>query len=166
MGIPTVADRVAQMVAKMILEPEVEPLFHPDSYEFRPRLAKNYRGKHFVNFLPAVSEAAIKEIRDEIWTWRLHLRSDKSLEDLSRMFNPIVRGWVQYYGKYYRSMLHRVFRPLERALVRWATRKFKKLRRHPRRAAHWVRRVSLRDPKLFAHWQIGIRQNVSSMGAV
>lgn len=136
------------------------------SYEFRPRLAKNYRGKHFVNFLPAVSEVAIKEIRDEIWTWRLHLRSDKSLEDLSRMFNPIVRGWVQYYGKYYRSMLYRVFRPLERALVRWATRKFKKLRRHHRRAAHWVRRVSLRDPKLFAHWQIGIRRNVSSMGAV
>jgi RNA-directed DNA polymerase len=135
-------------------------------YEFRPRLAKNHWGKHFVNFLPAVSEKAIKAIREEIRTWKLHLRSDKSLEDLSRMFNPIVRGWVQYYGKFYRSMLYRLFAPMERALVRWACRKFKKLRDHHRRAKHWLRRVSFRSPKLFAHWQIGIRRNVPSMGAV
>jgi len=135
-------------------------------YEFRPRLAKSRWGKHFVSFLPAISTKATRAIRDEIRTWKLHLRSDKTLEDLSRMFNPVVRGWLQYYGKYYRSLLHRVFDPLESALVRWACRKYKKLKRHRRRSRHWLRRIALREPKLFAHWEIATWRKVSSMGAV
>jgi RNA-directed DNA polymerase len=130
-------------------------------YEFRPRMAKNHRGKYFVSFLPAISDKAAKAIRQEIRGWKLHLRSDKSLEDLARMFNPILRGWMQYYGKYYRSMLHPVFRPLNRRLVRWACRKYKKLRCHQRRATHWLRRISIRSPYLWAHWQIGVKVAMS-----
>ena len=130
-------------------------------YEFRPRRAKNHRGKYFVSFLPAISDKAAKAIRQEIRGWKLHLRSDKSLEDLARMFNPIVRGWMQYYGKYYRSMLHPVFRPLNRRLVRWACRKYKKLRHHQRRATHWLQRISIRSPHLWAHWQIGVKVAMS-----
>ncbi len=130
-------------------------------YEFRPRRAKNYRGKYFISFLPAVSDKAAKKIRDEMKGWKLHLRSDKTLNYLARMFNPMIRGWVQYYGHYYRSMLYPVFRPLDRTLVRWAARKYKKLRNHQRRAAHWLRRVSLREPKLWAHWEIGVRWAVA-----
>jgi RNA-directed DNA polymerase len=126
-------------------------------YEFRPRRAKNHRGKYFVSFLPAISDNAAKAIRQEIRGWKLHLRSDKSLEDLARMFDPILRGWMQYYGKYYRSMLHPVFRPLNRRLVRWACRKYKKLRYHQRRTTHWLRRISIRSPYLWAHWQIGVK---------
>ncbi|HEY6371147.1 MAG TPA: group II intron reverse transcriptase/maturase [Candidatus Sulfotelmatobacter sp.] len=126
-------------------------------YEFRPRRARNHRGKYFVSFLPAISDKAAKAIRQEIRGWKLQLRSDKSLEDLARMFNPILRGWMQYYGKYYRSMLHPVFRPLNRRLVRWACRKYKKLRHHQRRATQWLRRISIRSPRLWAHWQIGVK---------
>jgi RNA-directed DNA polymerase len=126
-------------------------------YEFRPRRARNHRGKYFVSFLPAISDKAAKAIRQEIRGWKLQLRSDKSLEDLARMFNPILRGWMQYYGKYYRSMLHPVFRPLNRRLVRWACRKYKKLRNHQRRATQWLRRISIRSPQLWAHWQIGVK---------
>jgi RNA-directed DNA polymerase len=126
-------------------------------YEFRPRRARNHRGKYFVSFLPAISDKAAKAIREEIRGWKLQLRSDKSLEDLARMFNPILRGWMQYYGKYYRSMLHPVFRPLNRRLVRWACRKYKKLRDHQRRATHWLRRISIRSAQLWAHWQIGVK---------
>jgi RNA-directed DNA polymerase len=126
-------------------------------YEFRPRRARNHRGKYFVSFLPAISDKAAKAIREEIRGWKLQLRSDKSLEDLARMFNPILRGWMQYYGKYYRSMLHPVFRPLNRRLVRWACRKYKKLRHHQRRATQWLRRISLRSAQLWAHWQIGVK---------
>jgi len=126
-------------------------------YEFRPRRAKNYRGKFFISFLPAVSDKAAKKIRAEVRGWKLHLRSDKTLSDLARMFNPIIRGWVQYYGKYYRSMLYPVFRHLDRILVRWACRKYKKLRGHRRRAAQWLRRITQRDPKLWAHWTLGVR---------
>lgn len=130
-------------------------------YEFRPRRAKNYRGKYFINFLPAVSDKAAKKIREEVRGWKLHLRSDKTLGDLARMFNPIIRGWVQYYGKYYRSMLYPVFRPLDRILVRWACRKYKKLRGHQRRAAQWLQRITQRDSKLWAHWELGVRGLVS-----
>jgi RNA-directed DNA polymerase len=129
-------------------------------YEFRPRRARNHRGKYFVSFLPAISDKAAKAIREEIRGWKLQLRSDKSLEDLARMFNPILRGWMQYYGKYYRSMLHPVFRSLNRRLVRWACRKYKKLRDHQRRATHWLRRISIRSAQLWAHWQIGVKVTI------
>jgi RNA-directed DNA polymerase len=130
-------------------------------YEFRPRRAKNHRGKYFVSFLPAISDKAAKKIRQEVKGWKIHLRSDKTLDDLARMFNPVIRGWVQYYGRYYRSMLHPVFRPLDRILVRWACRKYKKLRGHQRRAAHWLRRISVREPRRWAHWEIGARVAVA-----
>jgi len=134
-------------------------------YTFRPRRSKSRHGKYFINFTPAVSEKAGKAIRAEIRSWKLHLRSDKAIEDLSRMFNPIIRGWLQYYGQYYRSALYPLMRQLDRSLARWAYRKYKKLRGHLRRATHWLARISRRDAKLFAHWQMGVRRG-SLVGAV
>jgi len=134
-------------------------------YTFRPRRSKNHEGKFFINFTPAVADKAAKAIRTEIRSWHLPKRSDKSIEDLSRMFNPIVRGWLQYYGRYYRSAMYPSMRQLDRALTRWASRKYKKLRRHKRRAAHWIARISRRSPNLFAHWQMGVRRG-SMVGAV
>ena len=120
---------------------------------------------YFINFSPAISNEAGKSIREEIRSWNLHLRSDKQLEDLSRMFNPKIRGWLQYYGRYYRSALYPYMRQLDRSLARWAYRKYKKLRGHQRRATHWIARISRRDSKLFAHWQMGVRRG-SMAGAV
>jgi RNA-directed DNA polymerase len=133
-------------------------------YTFRPRRSKNRYGKFFINFSPAVSDKAGKAIRAEIRRWKLHLRSDKALADLSRMFNPIIRGWLQYYGRYYRSALYPLLRQLDRSLARWAYRKYKKLRGHLRRATHWLARISRRDSQLFAHWQMGVRRG-ALMGA-
>jgi RNA-directed DNA polymerase len=97
---------------------------------------------------------AAKAIRDEIRSWRLQSCSDKSIEDLSRMFNPILRGWLHYYGKYYRSAVYLSLLQLDKALVRWAWQKYKSLRRRQRRAHQWVARLSRRAPALFAHWQM------------
>ena len=126
-------------------------------YTFRPRRSKNRWGKYFVNFSPAVSARATKTMRQTIRSWRLHLRSDKTLDDLSRMFNPILRGWVNYYGKYYKSALYATFRVLDRILVKWAMRKYKKLKGHQRRATHWLGRMAQRQPRLFVHWHMGVR---------
>ncbi len=134
-------------------------------YTFRPRRSKTHKGKFFINFTPAVADKAAKAIRAEIRSWHLPKRSDKSIEDLSRMFNPIIRGWLQYYGRYYRSAMYPSMRQLDRALTRWASRKYKKLRRHKRRAAHWIARISRRAPQLFAHWQMGVRRG-AMVGAV
>jgi len=61
-------------------------------YGFQPRRSKNRFGKYFINFSPAISDEAGKSIRTEIRSWNLHLRSDKAIENLSRMFNLIIRG--------------------------------------------------------------------------
>ena len=99
-------------------------------YTFRPRLSRSRFGKHFVNFSPAVSGEAAKRMRREIRRWRLHLRADKTLTDLARMFNAVIRGWINYYGRFYKSVLYPTFRHLNEILVRWAMRKYKRLRRH------------------------------------
>jgi len=126
-------------------------------FTFRPRRSKNRWGKYFVNFSPAVSSKAATAMRRTMRQWNLHLRSDKNLEDLSRMFNPILQGWINYYGSFYKSALYPVFKTLNRTLSRWATRKYKKLRRHRRRATHWLGRIASRQPTLFAHWKLGVR---------
>ena len=122
-------------------------------FTFRPRRSKNRWGKFFVNFSPAASNKALKEIRRTIRTWRLHLRSDKSLDDLAHMFNPIIRGWISYYSRFYKSALYPTFRHLDRTLARWAYRRYKRLKKHRRRSEHWLRRIARRQPGLFAHWR-------------
>lgn len=129
-------------------------------FTFRPRSSKNQRGKSFINFSPAVSNEAGKEMRQEIRRWKLHLRSDKSLEDLSRMLSPKVRGWINYYGSFYKSALYPTLRHLNSILVRWAMRKFKRLRHHLTNAVYWLGRIAKRQPELFPHWQFGARPTV------
>jgi hypothetical protein len=132
-------------------------------YTFRPRRAKNRRGKFFVSFLPAISDKAAKAIRETIRDWRLAAtRNNQSLEEIAGLVNPSVRGWANYYGRFYRSALTPVLRHLERALVRWAQRKYKRLRRHSTHAVYWLGRVARRDPKLFVLWQLGIRPATGS----
>ncbi len=126
-------------------------------FTFRPRLIKSRWGKCFVGFNPAISHEATQSIQETVRSWRLHRRSDKSLGDLAQMYNPIIRGWINYYGSYYKSALYRVFYQLSRSLIRWAMRKYKKLHCHTQRAVHWLGRVASRDPNLFAHWQMGMR---------
>jgi len=126
-------------------------------FTFRPRRSKNRRGKFFVNFTPAVSNKAGKAMRHKARRWKMHLRSDKSLEDLSRMFGPAIRGWIAYYGSFYKSAIYPTLRHLNRALVRWAMRKFKRLRGHRRRAERWLGGIAQRQPWLFPHWRMGIK---------
>jgi RNA-directed DNA polymerase len=132
-------------------------------YTFAPRRAKNRWGTYFVSFLPALSKKAANSMRATIRSWRLGAtRNNQSLEEIARFVNPSVRGWVKYYGRFYRSALAPVLRCLERSLTYWARRKYKRLRRHKRRAVHWLGRISQREPKLFVHWQIGIRPAAGS----
>ena len=135
-------------------------------YTFRPRLAKNRWGKHFVSFLPAVSKDAVKAMSREIRSWHIARRSDKSLTDLAQMFNSIVQGWINYYGRFYKSMLYPLLRRINEHLVRWACRKYKRLRRRERRAKELLARAAQRYPGLFAHWRFGLKPDGWTMGAV
>jgi RNA-directed DNA polymerase len=135
-------------------------------YTFRPRLAKSKHGKHFVSFLPAVSRDAVTAMGREIRSWHIARRSDKSLGDLARMFNSIVQGWINYYGRFYKSMLYPLLRRINDHLVRWAMRKYKRLRRREKRAGELLAEASRRSPWLFAHWRFGLKPGGWTMGAV
>ena len=123
-------------------------------YTFQARRSKNRWGKYFINFSPAVSREAAQRMRQEMRQWKVHLRSDKAIDDIARMWNPVLRGWIQYYGRFYKSALHPVFRHFDTTLVRWAMRKYKRLKRHRRRAVYWLGGVARREPRLFAHWYL------------
>lgn len=135
-------------------------LFYPDQkfdflgYTFRPRLSRRRQGKFGVSFSPAVNNKALKSIRQTVRNWTLHERSDKSLDDLARMFNSHIRGWINYYGRYYKSALYPSLRHIDRILARWAHRKFKSLRGHKRRTQHWLAHIAQRQPRLFGHWPL------------
>jgi len=123
-------------------------------YTFRPRLARSKTGKKFVSFLPAVSEDAAKGMRRTIKRWRLHLRSGSTLADLAQEINSTVRGWISYYGRFYRTELIQTLKLINEYLMRWAVRKYKRLRGHPSRAARFLTAVAERDRSLFAHWRL------------
>lgn len=127
-------------------------------YTFRPRRAKNRWGKLFISFLPGVSNKAANSIRETIRSWRIGAtRNNQSLEEIASFVNPFVRGWVNYYGRYYPTALTPVLRSLERSLVYWVRRKLKRFRYHQRQAVHWLGQVAQREPNLFVLWSHGIR---------
>jgi len=132
-------------------------------YTFQPRRAKNRWGKFFVNFLPAMSTKAAKAVRATIREWRMaSTRNNQRLEDLARLVNPVVRGWMNYYGRFYRSKCVQVLRHLNEALAAWARRKYKRLRHRERASMHWLGCIAQRDPKLFVLWQLGVRPEAGS----
>jgi len=123
-------------------------------YTFRPRRSKNRWGKFFISFTPAMSNEAAKKMRQEMRRWHINLRSDKAIDDLARMWNPVLRGWIQYFGRFYKSAMYPVFRHFNGLLVRWAMRKYKRLQRHRLRAERWLGGIARREPRLFAHWHL------------
>lgn len=125
-------------------------------YTFGPRQAKGRRGKNFTGFLPAISGKSAKAIRAQVRQWRIaSSRTHQQLEDIARLVNPTVRGWLNYYGRFYRSacvqFLRRYF---NQTLTQWARRKFKRLRGRKLASMRWLARIERRDPRLFALWEL------------
>jgi len=133
-------------------------------FSFHPRRAKNRWGKFFVSFLPAISAKAAKSLRATIRTWKLaSTRNNQRLEDLADAINPVVRGWMNYYGRFYRSQLVQVLRHLNEVLGAWVRWKYHhRYKRRERASMHWLGRIARRDPTLFAHWQYGVRPEAGS----
>jgi RNA-directed DNA polymerase len=132
-------------------------------YTFQPRRAKNRWGKYFVSFLPAMSTKAAKAVRATIREWRMaSTRNNQRLEDLAQLVNPVVRGWMNYYGRFYRSKCVQVLRHLNEALAAWVRRKYRKFRRRERASMYWLGRIARRDRMLFAHWALGVMPEAGS----
>ena len=123
-------------------------------YEFRPRLARNNNtGQFFVGFTPAVSPEAKKSMSRAIREWKLISLATLSLTEVAKKLNPIIRGWLTYYGAYCRSALNSILHQIDLVLSRWAMRKYRWLHRRQVEALRWLGRVRRASPNLFAHWQ-------------
>jgi len=125
-------------------------------YTFRPRRCVNPQGQVHANFLPAISRDSMKEINRRIHGWHIQLRSDKTLLDLSRILNPILRGWYAYYGRFYPSALGQIWNNFNEYLARWIRRKYKRFFRHKRRARRYLSRLARAHPDMFIHWRLGV----------
>lgn len=134
-------------------------------YSFRPRRIVRYDGRAGMGFTPAVSRPSLTAMRQSMRRRRLHLHSEFSVEDLARTIEPRVRGWVGYYCRFRGSEFQPVALHLDRIIVRWAMRKYKRLRGHKTRAYHWLARVKRQRPTLFFHWTVRRTLSVGTMGA-
>ena len=123
-------------------------------FTFRARKAHNPKTRvNFTGFLPAVSPEALKRMGRQLRDWRLHRRTGSTTKQLADLINPVVRGWMQYYGAFYPTALRGLLRRINTYLMRWLRNKFERLRsiRKARRA--WARVVD-QHPRLFTHWQV------------
>ena len=134
-------------------------------YEFRPRSAKRRDGKVWTNFLPAISASAMKRIRHAIREWNLPRQTSVSLNELAKRYNAQIRGWMSYYSHFYKSALCRLYDHLDRKLMQWAQRKYRKVTGSTR-ARTWLATVIGRQPRLFVYWVAYGKVAVRTMGAV
>jgi len=125
-------------------------------YTFRRRLVENKkRNSMFVSFTPAVSKDAQKAMRAETRRRSIRNRTELGLSDIAEGYNPVLRGWIQYYGRYHSSALNSVLGHFNTTLVAWAMRKYKKLKGQKTNARNFLREIAAREPGLFPHWKKG-----------
>lgn len=124
-------------------------------YTFRKRFIKDKLGRLLFNFLPAVSHKAAKSFREKIKEMQIHNLSGSTLTMVAETINSKVRGWLNYFQKFCPSEVKFTMECLNRRLVIWAMRKYKRFRGHRGRAQYWLKTIAKREPRLFAHWALG-----------
>ncbi len=134
-------------------------------FTFQPRRCVNGKGIVHPNFLPAISRTSRKFINQEIRSWHIQIKNDKSLLDLSMMFDSVLRGWSNYYGRFYPSAMRGIWRHFNRYLVQWVRRKYKRFSWHKRRAYQYLNRLAQANVYLFTHWKLGVFPGSKVVGA-
>lgn len=121
-------------------------------YTFAPRPARAKDGTMFLGFFPAVCREAVNAMGRQVRKWRLRLWTGRRLDEIAAQVNPIVAGWINYYGRFYRSKMSPLLQRINTYLMRWARWKYKRLRSDKRFKAWWLGVID-GDPELFAHWR-------------
>ena len=121
-----------------------------------PRKAKGRQGVEFTSFLPAISQKAQKRIMQEVRRWPLLKTPNVTLEDIADRYNPVIRGWLSYYGKYGKAVLADVLESINAHLQRWIQKKYLRFKHKPKKARAYLAKVAVHKRELFAHWTVGI----------
>lgn len=122
-------------------------------FSFRARTVQDKQGNLFTGFNPGVSRKVLKRIHETLRRMNINRATWADLRQLADWLNPMVRGWVTYYGKFYPQPLKRALVKIDLRLGRWARNKYKRLRGHKRQSWAWVKKVRMAQPTLFAHWE-------------
>lgn len=125
-------------------------------YSFQPRssVSKKRKGM-FLGYDCAISVSSRKAIADKLGELKVQKMTFKSIVGIAQRLNPMIRGWINYYGKFRISMLHKVFRLLNQRLIRWGRKRYKRYKTSINRACKWLQRVQEQYRYLFHHWQFG-----------
>ncbi len=136
---------------------------HPDTkfnflgYCFSQQLVKNRKSNELLMcFMPVASKSATKSMREKTRKSGLHKRADLSLDEIAKIYNPILQGWINYYGRYKSKAMNLVLVHFDKTLVRWAKHKYKQLRGSIKRTINFLENIRKREPNLFVHWKIGV----------
>ncbi len=125
-------------------------------YSFQPRTSKSKQtGKLFLGYDCAISISSRKRMADKLEEMRLERSGFKSIVGIAQKLNPVIRGWINYYGRFRGYELNRVFRLLQVRLIRWARKRYKRYRTSIIKCYKWLDRVRVQYPNLFYHWQLG-----------
>ena len=129
-------------------------------YDFKRRVLRRKDGMLFYRVYPGASKKAMKAMTKTIRSWRIHRSSGMTIERLARAYNAILRGWINYYGRYwYRHFGYRIWSCFQSRLVRWAKCRYRISQRQAERKLDSLRKQC---PNLFAHWQLlGKREEYS-----
>ncbi len=130
-------------------------------YTFKPRSARDAQGERFLNFSPAISKKAKMKIWETVREWNRHYWVQLTLEDIAKQINPVIQGWINYYGKHNTKELKNALMPVNMRLARWVQDKYKGFRQHKTRAVYRLGDVAVANPDLFAHWKWGVRPTAS-----
>lgn len=123
-------------------------------YTFRKVWIKDRLGRLQMNFIASVSKKAEQALKDKVKALEIHTRTGSKIEMIAEMLNPILRGWMNYFGKFNRSAMKRALDCVQRRLTKWAMCKYKNFRGHRRRAEEWLKQIKEREPNMFAHWAL------------
>ncbi|NMD42956.1 MAG: group II intron reverse transcriptase/maturase [Firmicutes bacterium] len=123
-------------------------------YTFRKVWIKDRLGRLQMNFLASVSQKAEQMLKDKVKALEMHKKTGSKIEIIAEMLNPVLRGWMNYFGKFNRSAMKRALDCVQRRLIKWAMCKYKRFRGHRRKAEEWLWQVRSREPNMFAHWAL------------
>lgn len=125
-------------------------------YGFRPRVVVNRRDKSvFTSFGPQVGASSLKAMRQKVRDLNLRKQTHVTLAEIALKINPILQGWLNYYGRYCPSALDPVWRYVNATLVAWVKRKYKRYKGRKTQASLMISSIAIKRRNLFVHWRLG-----------
>ncbi len=91
-----------------------------------------------------------------LYKLKIHRWVHFPISRIAVLLNPKIRGWINYYSKFRKSELRKLFRTVNLRLTKWVRNKYRKFRRR-----HWyiayklLKGISRDYPNLFEHWKFG-----------